>query len=343
MAFKKAVKHDAKLRLALCGPSGSGKTYSALALATALGNKIAYIDTEHGSASKYADLFEFDVHEPEQYDPRVLIEQIQDAVNDGYKVIVIDSLSHYWMGKGGELEQVDAAAKRTQGNSFAAWKHVTPIHNKLVDTIITARIHVIVTLRTKTEWVIEKDEKTGKSAPRKIGLTPIMRDGIEYEFDVCGDLDQDNSLTISKSRCPKLAGQVIQRPGKDMAATLTEWLAGTPKLDPQPETKPEPKPEREVPEELKTYVFKLEEKGGTKRAFEYMQDELIKASPRDMPHAGEAIYQRVTKKLREENPKVLTVAACTVAMLDMWDELVHLRAAKKEMMDAEQQQIEGVA
>src|SRR5689334_20636651 len=98
LSFKRATKYDAKLRLALCGPAGSGKTYSALSLASALGGPIAYVDTEHGSASKYADLFEFDVVEPNQFDPRELIETIQSAAAGGYRVIVIDSLSHYWMG-----------------------------------------------------------------------------------------------------------------------------------------------------------------------------------------------------------------------------------------------------
>lgn len=225
--FRKAVKHDAKLRLALCGPSGSGKTFSALKLATCLGGPIAYVDTEHGSASKYADQFSFDVIEPDVFDPRDLIDMIHAASEGGYKVFVVDSLSHYWMGKGGELEMVDAAARKIQGNSFAAWKHVTPIHNQLIDTLIAAPIHIIACIRTKTEWVIEKDDR-GKSMPRKVGLAPIMRDGIEFEFDVCGDLDQDNNLTITKSRCPALQGQVINRPGKGMAETLRAWLSGAP-------------------------------------------------------------------------------------------------------------------
>lgn len=229
MAFKKAVKRDAKLRLALCGPAGSGKTYSLLSIATELGGPIAYVDTEHGSASKYADLFSFDVTEPEQFDPRQLIEFINAAAEGGYNVICIDSLSHYWMGQGGELDLVDSAAKKDRNNnSFAAWKHVTPIHNKLVDTIIGAPIHVLVSMRTKTEWVIEKDERTGKNVPRKVGLAPVMRDGIEFEFDVCGDLDQDNTLVITKSRCPDLAGKVINRPGKEMAQMLKKWLSGAP-------------------------------------------------------------------------------------------------------------------
>src|SRR5437016_2786217 len=61
--FTKAVKYNAKGRVALIGPAGGGKSFTALVLARALAGptgKIAAIDTEHGSLSKYADLFDFD-------------------------------------------------------------------------------------------------------------------------------------------------------------------------------------------------------------------------------------------------------------------------------------------
>jgi KaiC/GvpD/RAD55 family RecA-like ATPase len=120
LQFRKAVKYDAKLRLAICGPSGSGKTYTLLQLATELGGPVALIDTERGSASKYADIFEFDVLELESYDPTRLIEIIDGAAGKGYRVLCIDSLSHFWNGKDGELDKVDRAARRMQTpNSFA--------------------------------------------------------------------------------------------------------------------------------------------------------------------------------------------------------------------------------
>src|SRR5215471_13824938 len=112
--FRKAVKYDAKLRFAITGPSGSGKTYTLLRLATELGGPVALIDTERGSASKYADLFEFDVLELESYDPQRLIEIIDYATGKGYRVLCIDSLSHFWIGKDGELDKVDRAARRMQ-------------------------------------------------------------------------------------------------------------------------------------------------------------------------------------------------------------------------------------
>src|SRR6266567_8479640 len=227
VSFQKAVKRDAKLRFAVCGPSGSGKTYTLLQLAAELGGPVALVDTERGSASKYADLFEFDVLELASFDPVRLIEIIEHAAENGYRVLCIDSLSHFWMGKDGELDKVDRAARRMQTpNSFSAWKQVTPIHNALIDKILSAPLHVLVSMRSKTEWVIDRDEKTGKTAPRKIGLAPVMRDGIEYEFDVCGDMDYENMLDITKSRCPKLTGAAFSKPGKELADTLREWLGG---------------------------------------------------------------------------------------------------------------------
>jgi hypothetical protein len=233
--FKKATRQAARLRLGLIGPAGSGKTYSALKIAHHLGGRIALIDTEHGSASKYAlpqggtpakDGFAFDVVEPETFSPQTYVEAIRMAGKSGYNILIIDSLSHAWIGKGGALELVDRAAAKSRGNSFAGWRHVTPLHNELVDTILASPCHVIATLRSKMEYVQERDERTGKMGVRKIGMQPIQRDGIEYEFDVVGDLDQQHILTITKSRCPHLSEQVIPKPGSGLAAMLKDWLEG---------------------------------------------------------------------------------------------------------------------
>jgi ABC-type oligopeptide transport system ATPase subunit len=240
MAFQKATKRQAKLRLALIGPSGSGKTYTALTIATDLvpDGRIALIDTERGSASKYADLFSFDVQELESFHPQRYIQAIQEAQQEGYDVLIIDSLSHAWMGKDGALELVDKAAKRNpNGNSFAAWRDVTPLHNALVDAMLGARLHIIVTLRSKQEWVVDRDEK-GKTSIRKVGLQPVQRDGLEYEFDVVGDMDQDNTLVVTKTRCSALAGAVIPKPGKELADVLAGWLDGEPPNEDQKEPPP---------------------------------------------------------------------------------------------------------
>ncbi len=215
------------MRLALIGPSGSGKTYSALRIASHLANggRVAVIDTEHGSASKYADIFDFDTLELDTFSPQTYIDAIRAADQAGYSVLVIDSLSHAWIGKEGALELVDRAAKRSQsGNTFAAWRDVTPLHNALVDAILQSNCHIIATMRAKTEYAIEEDNR-GKKVPRKIGLAPVQRDGLEYEFDVVADMDVDNNMIVSKTRCPALHGQVYAKPGENVAKILVDWLS----------------------------------------------------------------------------------------------------------------------
>ncbi|MBK7782353.1 MAG: ATP-binding protein [Ardenticatenia bacterium] len=226
--FHPATKTRARARIAIIGPSGSGKTYSALAIAAGLGKRVAVIDTERGSASKYAGLPgmpAFDVLELESFAPETYVSAIGAAGAAGYDVLIIDSLSHAWMGKDGALEQVDRAAKRSQsGNSFAAWREITPKHNALVDAMLASSCHLIVTMRAKTEYVMETNSR-GKQEPRKIGLAPIQRDGMEYEFDVVGDITLDHELIISKTRCPAFDGKVIQLPGLGFGQDIADWLS----------------------------------------------------------------------------------------------------------------------
>lgn len=227
--FLPATREATKARVGLCGPSGSGKTFTALTLAATFGERTAVVDTEHGSASKYAkskkhdDGFVFDTVKPTSFDPRDLVKMIAVAAHDHYDTIVVDSMSHYWFGPGGVLELVDAATKRNSGNSFAGWKAVRPIERALIEALLGFPGHVIVTMRTKTEWVVEENER-GKKQPRKIGTKPEQRDNIEYEFDVVGDLDQDNILLVTKTRCPELAGAVVAKPDSALAKTILDWL-----------------------------------------------------------------------------------------------------------------------
>ncbi len=213
--FKKATLANIKIRLALSGASGSGKTYSALAIATHLAPPIALIDTERSSSQKYADKFDFDVCELTDFHPSRYIQAIQAAEQAGYGTIIIDSLSHSWYW------ELDAAA--SQRNSFSGWKNVRPLERKLIDAIIGCRAHVIATMRTKTEWVVEKNEK-GKAEPRKIGTTPVQTSSIEYEFDIAGEISQQHILTVTKSRCSELADKTFLNPGKEVAEILNEWI-----------------------------------------------------------------------------------------------------------------------
>lgn len=228
--FKKATRKQLRLRLAIDGPAGSGKTFTGLRLAFALGQRVAAIDTERGSASKYAgeapdgvpfnfDVLELDDHSPSNYTAAILA-----AGQAGYDALLIDSLSHAWAGQGGALDLHTKAADRER-NSFTAWKNVTPMHNEMVEAILRSPCHVIATMRTKTEYVLEPNER-GQMVPRKIGLAPIQRSGVEYEFDVVCDMDQDHVLRVSKSRCPQLSGKVAVKPGAPFFVPLATWLDG---------------------------------------------------------------------------------------------------------------------
>jgi energy-coupling factor transporter ATP-binding protein EcfA2 len=229
-AFKKATKKTAKARIALMGPSGSGKSKTAQLMALGLGKKIAVIDTEHGSASKYAgdDGVEFDVLELESFSPMTYVAAIHAAEDAGYDVLIVDSLTHAWSGKGGALEQVDNAAKRSQsGNAYMAWRDVTPQHNELVDALVRCKCHLIATLRTKTDYVLEEVTRQGKTTkqPRRVGLAPIQRDGMEYEFDIVADITLDHDLIITKTRCTALDGAVINKAGEAFGRTIRDWLS----------------------------------------------------------------------------------------------------------------------
>ena len=247
--FQKATKTQSRLRLALCGPAGSGKTYTALSVAEALGPRVAVLDTERGSASKYSDRFSFDVVELSEYHPESYVEIIKEAEAEGYDVLIIDSLSHAWSGKGGALELKDKATARSRsGNSYTAWREVTPLHNALVDAILGCSCHVIVTMRSKVEYILEDNGK-GSKTPRKVGMAPVQREGMDYEFDVVGDLDWNHTLVVSKSRCSELTGAVIKEPGAEFAQALARWV-GTGEKPPEP-----PEPTGPTAQELRTLIY----------------------------------------------------------------------------------------
>lgn len=226
--FAPATKKKSFLRLALSGISGSGKTYSALNIARYLvpGGKIAVIDTEHGSASKYADVFGFDVVELNDYSPRGYIAMIQAAAANGYDVLIIDSLSHAWVGEGGVLDLVNKAtlASKSKNAYTEGWSKGTPAQNALVEAILSAPCHVIATMRAKSDYIMEED-RNGRSAPKKIGLAPVQREGMEYEFDVVAEMNLDHMMIVEKTRCSALDKGVFTKPGQDVADKLRAWLS----------------------------------------------------------------------------------------------------------------------
>ena len=227
MTFRKATRSRAKLRLAIDGPSGSGKTYSALLLARGLvgpSGKIAMIDTERGSGELYSHTTDYDVLPlAPPYSPDRYCAAIRAAEVAGYDALIIDSLSHAWVGEGGVLDLHDkATAASRSGNSYSAWRDVTPKHNSLVDAMLGSPIHVIVTMRSKAEYVIE--EKDGKKSVRKVWLAPVHREGMEYEFTTVLDLSLDRHIaTASKDRTGQWDGR-YEVPTIDMGQKMAAWL-----------------------------------------------------------------------------------------------------------------------
>ena len=237
MKFEKAVRRKAKLRLALSGPSGSGKTLSALLLAKGIGGRIAVIDTERDSASLYAesvsvgggrkiDTPEFDsLNLSAPYSPERYIDAIKAAADAGYSVLIIDSITHEWSGVGGCLELVDDIAKaRFRGNSWSAWNEVTPRHRAFVDAILQSPIHVIVTMRSKTETA-QQENQNGKKTVVKLGMKAEQRDGFEYEMSAVLDLTHDGHFaTATKDRTGLFMGQDPVVITAETGARLLAWL-----------------------------------------------------------------------------------------------------------------------
>jgi hypothetical protein len=221
---KKATRKGQWGRVALDGPTGSGKTWTALQIARALAGPdgtILLLDTERGSSQLYSDLYDFEVIEWDPpFDPREL-RQVMAEFQDQYDVIIVDSGSHFWMGEGGTLDIVDAASSRQfGGNRFAGWQEGTPAQNDLVEAFVTTNAHVIVTMRSKMEYALDEQNR-----PQKIGMAPVQRDGLEYEFTVVASMDLSHRMTISKSRCDLIADKVYnQGHSEEMALTLKDWL-----------------------------------------------------------------------------------------------------------------------
>jgi hypothetical protein len=228
--FQKAEKKRAKARLAIDGPSGSGKTWTALAearvLADAEGGRIAVIDSELGSASLYADVYDFDALEiVAPFHPDKYVKALAQAAQAGYPVVVLDSLTHAWAGSGGVLEIVDQAAARFGNNKQRAWSVGTPLWQGLIDAMLQYPGHVIATMRTKTRYVEDTDDRGKVTGYRKVGVDPVAREGIEYEFTICGNLSMQHAFEVTKSRCHLIPpGTVVGEPDGDIARRTLDWL-----------------------------------------------------------------------------------------------------------------------
>ncbi|MCA6459022.1 MAG: AAA family ATPase [Chitinophagaceae bacterium] len=203
MQLQKATRKQTKIKLSISGTSGSGKTYSSLLLAHGICGKwdsIAVLDSENYSASLYAHLGPFNViNLQEPFTPEQYIDAIHLCEKSGIKVIIIDSISHEWSGKGGCLEIHEKETARMKiPNSFTAWATVTPRHQAFIDAIVRSQCHIICCTRSKTEYVLS--ERNGRQVPQKVGMSPITRDGFEFEVSIHFELDQQHKAFCSKDR-----------------------------------------------------------------------------------------------------------------------------------------------
>lgn len=223
MLIRKAERRKAKLRLGIAAPSGAGKTYSALLLAFGLGGKVGLIDTEHGSGDLYAHLGDYDIISIEApYTVPKYLQAIKAFEEAGYDTIIIDSLSHAWAGDGGLLDKQGKIADSGKANGFAAWRTITPEHNSLVEAMLRSPCHIIATMRAKQEYVLEANDK-GKQTPKKVGLAPVQRDGMEYEFTVMLDIDMNHVASASKDRTSLFDGRYFKI-AQETGAELLQWL-----------------------------------------------------------------------------------------------------------------------
>jgi len=236
--FQKAQRKKARLRLGIEGPSGAGKTYSALLIAKGLSpdGKIAVIDTENNSASLYSHLADFDVAELQPpFTPELYVELIQEAAQE-YDVLVIDSISHEWSGKGGILEIHD----NMPGNNFQNWAKVNPRHNAFMSAMLQAPCHVIATMRSKEQYILQENNQ-GKQEPKKAGMKEQQRDGVIYEFTTVISMDVSNQATRNKDRTELFQHNVWFVPTEKTGQVFRDWLESG--VEPQKPTQAAPPPD----------------------------------------------------------------------------------------------------
>lgn len=218
--FRRATKQGARLRCAIFGPSGSGKTYSALRMAKGIGGRVAVIDTERRTASKYSDRFTFDVCDLADRTIDGYLAALADARD--YDVLIIDSLSHAWQEL---LREIDQLAKaKFRGNTWSAWSEGTPKQRRLVDALYDCSPHVIATIRSKTEW--QTQSEGGRIKPIRVGLAPEQGKGIEYEFDLLLELSTEHIAHVIKDRTGRFQDKLITCPDEQFGRALREWLSG---------------------------------------------------------------------------------------------------------------------
>ena len=218
MNLQKASRKKAKIKLELQGPSGSGKTMGALLTAYGIcgdWSKIAVVDTENHSADLYAHIGAYNVLSlSAPFTPEKYIQALEVCEKATMEVIIIDSVTHEW-------ENLLEYHSSLQGNSFTNWNKITPRHNDFVQKILQSPCHIISTVRTKQDYVLQ--EKNGKMIPEKVGLKSVQRDGLDYEMTLVFDLDMKNHATASKDRTGLFFGKPEHKLSVETGKLIKDW------------------------------------------------------------------------------------------------------------------------
>ena len=219
IGFQKAKREQVWLKVLLSGASGSGKSYSALKVATGIakecGSGIAYIGTEGARNKYYADEFDYDLLELEEpFECEKYIEAIDAAVEAGYKVLIIDSMTHEW-------KWLNDVHDKMPGNSFTNWGKLKPRHHKFMDKVLNSPIHIIATARGKDDWVLE--DKNGKQVPKKVGMGQQQDKDISYEYTVSLMIAQDTHVASADKDNTKLFDGRFEVLTEKDGVRLYEW------------------------------------------------------------------------------------------------------------------------
>lgn len=221
MQLRKATRRKAKIRLGLSAVSGGGKTYSALLVAKGIcgdWSKVAIIDSENNSADLYAHLGDYNVLPiSAPFSPEKYVEAIKSCEKAGMEVIIVDSITHEWDGKGGCLEIVESL-----GGKYQDWAKVTPRHQAFIDAIIQSPCHMITTVRRKQDYEMIKDGN-GKVKVEKGGLKEITREGFEYELTINLELDTKHNATASKDRTGLFMNKPAFVPSEKTGELIAQW------------------------------------------------------------------------------------------------------------------------
>ncbi len=236
--FQKAVREQIKLRLLITGPTGGGKSYTALTIASVFG-KVAALDTENRSLSRYANRFDFDVLPASPpYNPNQVVNAIKLAAQHGYDALVIDSLYHFWKEEGGVLDIVEKAGKKYGGNQYAGWSDGDKAYREMMQAILHSPVHLVCTMRSKMAHE-QVDAGQGKKKVVKLGLQTTFRDGAEYEFDAQLDMTEDHCAIVTKTRFEEIDGQIWDKPGRDKGELFKALVTdGVAPADPREKQRP---------------------------------------------------------------------------------------------------------